>query len=183
VDISLCLVLFIGRRDFRCVRRIRPKHSDNVLDRNDVQQIVRFEIDWDCFFRMKQDLVVFTNREIIVSFNLNADFDHATSDRRDFGSVRKNNSTARCLPTLILANQDSHSEWFNEFGQSDYLLLSLEDLNFTAKAAYKFSQGVELCPGTGLRNPRPKIGRRTKLPSYLHIIRSTYESVARFDNA
>jgi hypothetical protein len=53
---------------------------------------------------MEQHLVVFPHGKVAIAFNLNADLDHATGDRGDFGLVGQHNSPSRPLSRFVLAN-------------------------------------------------------------------------------
>src|ERR1700730_12017701 len=43
----------------------RPEHGHDIFDRDNEEQVVRFKIDRNSVLRMKQDLIVFTDREIL----------------------------------------------------------------------------------------------------------------------
>ena len=88
------------------------KDGYDIFDRNNVQQIVRFKVDGDRVLGMKQHLVVFADRKIVIPLDLHADFDNASSNRGDLCLVRQYDSTASLLTRFVLADQDPLSEWF-----------------------------------------------------------------------
>ena len=91
------------------------KHSDDVFDRHHEQEVDSLQIDGNRVLRMEQHLVVLGDRHVRVPLHLEADLDNATADRGNLRLVGEDDAPAGCLPVFILADQDPHPQWLDEF--------------------------------------------------------------------
>lgn len=86
-------------------RSIQPtKDGNNILDRNNEESIVTFEIHGHAVLWIEEDAVVLLDRIVLVARDLLADLDDATGDRWDFDLVGKMNPALGDLLVLILAD-------------------------------------------------------------------------------
>lgn len=100
------------------------KDRNDVLNRNDEESIVAFEIHGDAVLWVEENAVVLLDRVVLIARDLGADLDDTTCDRRDFDLVGQVNSGLRDFLVLVLSDQNAVAERLDCFDGGLFSALS-----------------------------------------------------------
>lgn len=94
---------------------IAAEYRDNILDRDDEETIVSFEINWDRVLWVKKYPVVLGDWIIVVAIDLSGDRDDASCDSGDLDLVWKMDTRFGLLFVVVFSDQHALTDWLDNF--------------------------------------------------------------------
>jgi len=102
-------------------RFLLAEDRNDILDRYDEQLVIGFEINWDGVFGVEENLVVLSQRYVLIVSHLAANGNDSTGDRGDFGRVGKSDSTLGFSLGFVFEDEHARSDWFDVLERGVFL--------------------------------------------------------------
>lgn len=107
--------LFVAGLFFDRWLRFAANHGNNVLDGDDKELVVGFEIDRNGVFWMEDDFVILLQRQVIVVFDGRRNGHDPAGDGGDLGRIGQGNSAPGLPLRRIFPHQDAVADGLHEF--------------------------------------------------------------------
>ena len=95
--------------------RLLAKHRDDVFDGNDVQLVVGFKVDGNGVFRVEDNLVVLSERHVLVVLDLPTDTDDSAGYRGDLRGIWQGDTPFGFPFGFVFEDQDSGPDRLDRF--------------------------------------------------------------------